>query len=304
MKIEYQKTIKGDVRIQGLGLHTGEMVHVVVKPAPVDTGFVFIRTDMKGENRVAALIENVVATDRGTSIGKGAVVVHTVEHLLAALVGMGVDNAFIEVDGTEMPIMDGSAKYFVEEIRKVGIREQDKERRYIVPKKTVRYVDEDTGSEIKLIPDDHFSIAVKIDFGTEVLSIQEAYMDAMHEFKDRIASCRTFVFLHELEFLLENNLIKGGDLNNAIVFVNKTVSEQELKRLAKVFNKPEVKVRERGVLNNLKLRYENEPARHKLLDLIGDLSLLGRPLKARIVAFKPGHKVNYEFGKKIIESLK
>ncbi len=304
MKKEYQKTVKREVSISGLGLHTGELVNLNIKPAPADTGFIFVRTDMEGENTVAALIENVVATDRGTSIGRGAVVIHTVEHLLAALAGLDIDNALIELDGAEMPILDGSSKIFVEEIQKAGILELDEERRYIIPTEKIEYVDEASGSKIRLIPDDHFSIAVKIDFGTEVLSIQEAYLDKMAEFKDRIAACRTFVFLHELEFLLENNLIKGGDLNNAIVFVNKVVSEQELKRLAKVFNKPEVKVQERGVLNNLKLRFENEPARHKLLDLIGDLSLLGKPLKARIVAYKPGHKVNYEFGKKLLESLK
>jgi UDP-3-O-[3-hydroxymyristoyl] N-acetylglucosamine deacetylase/3-hydroxyacyl-[acyl-carrier-protein] dehydratase len=304
MKKEYQNTIGGELEIQGLGLHTGEMVRLRIKPAEVNSGFTFIRTDAKANNRIPATLDNVVSTDRGTSIGNGNVIVHTVEHLLAALAGAKIDNAIIEVTGTEMPILDGSAGIFVNKIKEAGTLTQDSERKYIIPKTKITYHDEATGSELTLLPDEDLSIAVKIDFGTEVLDIQEAYLDSIAEFNDRIATCRTFVFLHELEFLLAHNLIKGGDLNNAIVFVNKPISQEELNRLAKVFDKPEVKVMERGVLNNLKLRYENEPARHKLLDLLGDLTLLGKPIKGKIIAFKPGHKVNYEFGKKIVESLK
>ena len=303
MKNEKQRTLRGVDSVKGLGLHTGVEVELTFKPADENTGFVFVRTDLEGDNKIPARAEYVVATDRGTSIGNGNATVHTVEHVLAALVGAKVDNAIIEVTGEEMPIMDGSAKLFTELIKNIGTVEQMADRNFIIPKKAVKYVCEDTGSIVELIPDDHFSIDVKIDFETEVLGEQDAIMSDIEVFNDEFSSCRTFVFLHELEVLLAHNLIKGGDLNNAIVFVNKVISEKELIRLAKVFDKPEVKVLEKGTLNNLELRFENEPARHKLLDLIGDLSLLGKPIKAKIKAYKPGHKVNWMFTKKILESL-
>lgn len=294
-----QKTINKPVTVSGLGLHTGASVNLTFKPAPENTGFVFKRTDIEGQPEIAAAVENVFSTDRGTCLAKNEVKIHTVEHALAALTGMDVDNCLIEVDGPEMPIMDGSSKFFVEAINEVGISEQKAEREYFEIDTVLRWDDPENKIELMAVPADDYRLSVMINFETKVLSTQNAQLDKLSDFADEVAPCRTFVFLHELEYLLHNNLIKGGDLSNAIVFVNKTVSQEELDRLAELFNKPKVDVKPEGVMNNLELFFQNEPARHKLLDVIGDLTLAGKRIKGHIIANRPGHAANVAFAKVI-----
>ncbi len=295
--IEYQHTLKKKVSVSGTGLHTGQFGTVTFHPAPPHFGIKFKRIDLAGQPVVEAKAENVVDTSRGTTLSENGAPVYTMEHVLAALTGLGIDNTLIELDMDELPIRDGIAKYFVEAILEAGIAKQDAEREYIIITKEIVFKDEVRGVELKAVPCDHFKLDVKIDYGTEVLNVQYAKLEQIQDFKNEIAPCRTFVFLHELEFLLKNNLIKGGDLSNAIVFVNRAVSQEELDRLAELFNKPKVKVKEEGILNNLELHFPNEPARHKLLDVIGDLTLAGKPIKGHITATKPGHFANTEFAK-------
>jgi len=295
--MKFQKSIKNEITVSGLGLHTGQMVNMTFKPAPENHGIKFQRTDLEGKPVIAAIVENVSDTSRGTTIAKNGAIVSTIEHVLSALSGLEIDNVLIEIDGPEIPIMDGSAKYFVDAIEKAGIVDQKAEKDFFVLDSVISYTDADKKIEIIAIPSREFKVSVMIDFETKVLSTQNANLNHIRQYKEQIAPCRTFVFLHELEYLLNNNLIKGGDLNNAIVFVNKTVTQAELDRLAGVFNKPTVEVKTEGILNNLNLHFPNEPARHKLLDVVGDLALAGKPVKAHIIANRPGHAANVEFAR-------
>lgn len=298
-----QKTLKTPVRFSGRGLHTGLDVNMTVNPAEENTGIVFRRIDLEGSPTVEALAENVVDTSRGTTIEKRGAKVSTIEHIMAAVWAMGIDNAVIDIDGPEIPIMDGSALEYVAGIRKAGIEDHEADRIYYdIHEKTV-FSRPENGVEITAYPDDEFSINVNIDFGSKILGHQYARLRRESDFAEDIAPCRTFVFLHELEPLLSNNLIKGGDLDNAIVIVEDEVSERELEKLKKLFNKNDIQVSQ-GYLNNLELRFSNEPARHKLLDMIGDLALIGQRIRGRIVAYKPGHAANTEFAKLVRKSIK
>jgi UDP-3-O-[3-hydroxymyristoyl] N-acetylglucosamine deacetylase/3-hydroxyacyl-[acyl-carrier-protein] dehydratase len=297
--IEYQCTIKKPVSVSGTGLHTGQQGTLTFKPAPVGHGVVFCRVDKAGKPLIRAHVSNVVDTSRGTTIGTNGIRVYTVEHVMASLTGLGIDNVLIELDMEETPIRDGSARYFVEALLEAGIHEQQAQREYLVINQYHRFDNLEKGFWLTISPSEEFSVDVTIDYGTQVLNVQTARLDNLAHFADQIAPCRTFVFLHELEFLLNNNLIKGGDLSNAIVFVNRKVSQEELDRLAGLFNKPKVQVKEEGILNNLELHFPNEPARHKLLDVIGDLSLLGKRIKGHVRAYRPGHYANTEFAKVI-----
>jgi UDP-3-O-[3-hydroxymyristoyl] N-acetylglucosamine deacetylase / 3-hydroxyacyl-[acyl-carrier-protein] dehydratase len=301
---EKQKTIKNPITIFGKGLHSGDDVKVTFLPAPVDHGYKFKRVDIEGHPIIEADIDHVVDTSRGTTIEKNGVKVRTIEHTLAALSGLGIDNILIELNSSETPIMDGSAKAQVEALLKAEIVEQEKERLYFEIDSNISFVDKDKKVEMMIVPHDHFRVSVLIDYETEVLGTQHATLRNLADFKDEIAECRTFVFLHELEYLVKNDLIKGGDLNNAIVFVNRVIYDEELDNLAALFNRPKVAVLKEGILNNVELRFKNEPARHKLLDLVGDLALLGIHLKGHVIASRPGHFSNVEFAKKIKQHIK
>jgi len=299
-----QKTLKAPVAISGVGLHTGALVNLTFKPAPVNHGFKFMRTDLEGNPIIEADANYVTNTQRGTVLEKKGVKIHTTEHALAALVGLDIDNVLIEMDGPEPPIMDGSSIAFINAIEKVGVEEQDAEREYFEIKEIISYVDPNTGSEIIAMPSDDFSITTMVDFGTKVLGTQNATLKSLTDFKDEIANSRTFSFLHELEQLLDAGLIKGGDLNNAIIYVDKEISSETMDKLKKVFNKDDVSVKPNGILDNLTLHHPNEAARHKLLDVIGDLALLGPRIKGKIIANKPGHFVNTQFAKKLSKIYK
>ena len=303
MKSERQKTIKQDVSISGTGLHTGQKGTLTFHSAPENHGIKFRRVDVERMPVVDAKVENVVDTSRGTTIAQNGVRVYTVEHILASLRGAGIDNVMIDIDCEEPPIQDGSAKNMIEALKSAGIVEQDAEREYLRLKKDVTYVNDKIGCEIKITPADDFKMEVSVDYNSKVLKPQTAVLDSMDDFEKEIAPCRTFVFFQELEMLLKHNLIKGGDLSTAIVFVENFVGEEELQRVAKLFNMESVGVHEGGILNNTTLHFENEPARHKLLDLIGDMALLGKPILGHIKAFKPGHLANTEFVKLILENL-
>jgi UDP-3-O-[3-hydroxymyristoyl] N-acetylglucosamine deacetylase / 3-hydroxyacyl-[acyl-carrier-protein] dehydratase len=301
---EKQKTLAKEITFKGKGLHSGREVCLTLKPAAANSGYRFVRIDLEGRPAIKALAENVVSTSRGTTIQEKGAQVMTIEHLCAALYGLSIDNALIELDGPEVPILDGSSKLYVEGIKKVGIEEQDAEKQYLQIKEKIVYCDKDKGVEITLYPDDNFSIDVQIDFNSKVLGNQYASLRSLDEFEKEIASCKTFVFLHELEPLLKNNLIKGGDIDNALIIIEKPTTKEQLDRLAKLFNKPQIKALPEGYLNNTKFNFQNEPARHKLLDVLGDLSLTGVPLKARIIANKPGHHANTELAKQIRKLIK
>jgi UDP-3-O-[3-hydroxymyristoyl] N-acetylglucosamine deacetylase / 3-hydroxyacyl-[acyl-carrier-protein] dehydratase len=303
-KKSYQKTLNEKVSLDGVGLHTGKSVKLTFCPAPEDTGYRFIRTDLTPAVEIPADVQYVINTDRGTNLEKDGAKIQTSEHVLAALVGMGVDNCFIELDAAESPIMDGSSKFFVEAIESVGLKTQGKYRDEYIVSELISYKDEKTGSEITLIPSDEFQVTTMVDFETKVLGTQNASLDTISEFKDNIAPSRTFSFLHELEMLLENGLIKGGDLNNAIVYVDKPLSESNMDRLKEAFGKDKIAVKPNGILDNLSLHFSNEAARHKLLDVIGDLALVGVPIRGKVFAHKPGHKVNTEFSKKLSQIIK
>ncbi|NQY10385.1 MAG: bifunctional UDP-3-O-[3-hydroxymyristoyl] N-acetylglucosamine deacetylase/3-hydroxyacyl-ACP dehydratase [Flavobacteriales bacterium] len=297
-----QNTIKESVSIEGVGLHSGKTVKLTYVPAPENHGIKFKRTDLEGSPVVDADIDNVVDTSRGTTLEHNGVTVQTVEHTMAAVAGLRIDNIMIELDGPEIPILDGSAKIFMDKLMSTGIEEQNADRDYIVLKKNISYKEDDRGVEIMAIPNDDFAVTVMLDYNSPVLGSQHATLNNISEFNDEISSCRTFCFLHELEHLLSKNLIKGGDLSNAIVVVDRPINEAEMQDLAKLFNHPGMAINKEGILNNIQLRYQNEPARHKLLDVIGDLALLGKPIKGRIIATRPGHKANIEFAKKIREA--
>jgi len=297
---EKQKTIGKPVTLRGKGLHTGLEVELTYKPAPENFGYKFQRIDLPDKPIIHAIAENVVDTSRSTVIGNSSGArVGTVEHSLSALYGLGIDNALIEVNAPETPILDGSAKFYVEALLEAGIVEQEAEKKFFVVKKRFSYTDEENGIELMTFPDEEFSVNVMIDYNSEILGHQYATLNSLAEYKDQIAPCRTFVFFRELEILFKNNLIKGGDLKNAIVIVERKVAQEELDRLADLFKQPRVQVKEQGVLNNLELHFNNEPARHKLLDLLGDIALIGMPIKGKILATRPGHYSNVEFVKEI-----
>lgn len=299
-----QRTIKHAVSISGVGLHTGEKVTLTFNPAPENHWYKFQRVDLDNKPTIDADADLVVDTSRGTTLEQNGARVHTTEHVLAALVGLKIDNCLIQVTGPEMPIMDGSSIKFMELLEQAGIVEQTAERDYFVLTQNLSYEDSHKKVEMLAVPQDDFRVTVMVDYGSEVLGTQHASMYKIDDFKTEIAPCRTFVFLRELEALLANNLIKGGDLDNAIVLVDSDLPEEKLNHLRKVFNKPNVQVKGRGVLNNTKLHFYNEPARHKLLDIVGDLALIGKPLKIHVLAARPGHAGNIDFAKKIKQMIR
>lgn len=300
---EKQCTIQRKVSVTGAGLHTRQCGTLTFNPAPVNTGIRFRRIDLENRPIIEADVDNVIDTARGTTLGKGGVKLYTVEHVLASLRGMGIDNVLIDIDVEEMPIMDGSGKEFVKAIKEAGIVEQSAPRNYYVIKDPITYRNEVLGIELSVEPCDTFQVDVTVKYNTRVLDKQSASLHDLKDFETEIAPCRTFVFLHELETLLSRNLIKGGDLTNAIVFVNKNISPEELDHIAQFFKKPKVEVREGGTLNNVDLYFENEPARHKLLDVIGDLTLIGKPIKGHVKAYKPGHFSNTAFARAIKQAM-
>jgi UDP-3-O-[3-hydroxymyristoyl] N-acetylglucosamine deacetylase/3-hydroxyacyl-[acyl-carrier-protein] dehydratase len=299
-----QKTIAKETTLTGVGLHTGKEVRMTFKPAPVNHGFAFARVDLEGTPVVEADANYVVNTQRGTVLEKLGVKIQTCEHVLAALTGMDLDNVLIELDASEPPIMDGSSKYFVEALEKAGIEEQDSPREEYIIKDVISYSDEESGSEITIIPSDEYQVTTMVDFGTKVLGTQNATLKHISDFKDEIADARTFSFLHELEMLLEHGLIKGGDLNNAIVYVDKELSAETMEKLKIAFKKDSIAIKPNGILDNLTLHYPNEAARHKLLDVVGDLALIGTKIKGKVIANKPGHFVNTQFAKKLAKMIK
>jgi UDP-3-O-[3-hydroxymyristoyl] N-acetylglucosamine deacetylase/3-hydroxyacyl-[acyl-carrier-protein] dehydratase len=298
-----QKTLAKEFSISGKGLHTSCQVSMTFKPAPVNHGFKFQRVDLVDQPIISAHVDFVVDTARGTVIENQGARISTIEHSLAALTGMDLDNVLIEIDNEEVPILDGSSRYFVEAIEQAGVIEQEADREYFVVTEKMVYKNEKTGSEMILLPDNEFSANVLISFDSTVLNNQFASMNSLSEFKSEIANCRTFVFLHELEFLLKNNLVKGGDVDNAIIIIDRPVVQEELDRLADLFHHERVEVKAQGILNNIDLQFDNECARHKLLDIIGDLALAGRRIKGRIIATKPGHSVNTAFAKMISKAI-
>jgi UDP-3-O-[3-hydroxymyristoyl] N-acetylglucosamine deacetylase/3-hydroxyacyl-[acyl-carrier-protein] dehydratase len=305
--IEQQRTLKSAIKLQGVGLHTGEKVTVEICPAPDNHGYKFQRVDLDGEPIIKADVDLVVATDRGTTLEYKGARVYTTEHILAALYGCQVDNALIKIDAPEVPIMDGSSLPFVKAIEEVGYEDQLAVREYLILDEIIPWEDTDKGIEFLAVPDPNYRITVMVDYKSPVLGTQHASMYNIGEFKEHFAACRTFVFLRELEFLATNNLIKGGDLDNAIVLVERTdVSQEELNRLAKLLGKEDLKISIDGigVLNSTKLQFENEPARHKLLDIVGDLALVGKPIKAHILGARPGHSGNVRFAKVLKDQIK
>jgi UDP-3-O-[3-hydroxymyristoyl] N-acetylglucosamine deacetylase/3-hydroxyacyl-[acyl-carrier-protein] dehydratase len=299
-----QKTLKSEVSISGIGLHTGEKVNVTIKPAPENHWFQFKRIDLDNQPTIKADAKFVVDTSRGTTLEQNGGRVYTTEHILAALLGMDIDNALIEIDGPEIPILDGSAQPFVDLINKVGIIEQNADKDYFVLDENITYEDPEKQTEMLAVPQDEFRLTVMVDYNSPLLGTQHAHMYHIGEFEKEIAPCRTFVFLRELEYLAKNNLIKGGDLDNAIVMVDTILPQEKLDEIADLLGKPHMKIESTGILNNLTLHFQNEPARHKLLDIVGDLALVGKPVKAHILAGRPGHKGNVEFAKLIQEEIK
>ena len=299
-----QRTIKSEGSLQGVGLHTGKDVTLTFKPAPVNHGFAFKRVDLEGSPVIEADANHVTNTQRGTMLEKNGVTIQTCEHVLAALVGLDIDNAIIELNASEPPIMDGSSKFFVEAIEKIGIENQEAFREEYVVDDVISYTDEETGSEILVMPSKEYQVTTMVDFGTKVLGTQNATLNHISDFKNDISASRTFSFLHELETLLEHGLIKGGDLNNAIVYVDKELSDDTMEKLKIAFNKDSISVKQNGILDNLTLHHPNEAARHKLLDVIGDLSLIRTRIRGKVIANKPGHYVNTQFAKKLAKIIK
>ncbi len=300
----YQHTLKQEVTISGAGIHTGQSVTMHVKPADPNTGINFQRTDLPGKPVVKADVDNVIETNRSTTIEANGARVGTIEHLMAALMGMQVDNALIEINGEEVPILDGSSQQFIEHLSKVGVEKQHARKIYYNIQHNITFVDNEKKVEMVALPYNDYRINTLIDFNSPILGTQHADMRNIEDFKNEIAPSRTFCFFHELEVLIANHLIKGGDINNAIVVVDKPVTADQVERISKIFHKEDVKVSEGGILNNLTLRFPNEPARHKLLDVVGDLALVGYPFKAHIIANRPGHSSNVKFAKKIKEHIK
>lgn len=300
----FQHTVKEEVSISGAGIHTGEFVTLTIKPAQANFGIQFQRTDLPEKPLIKADVDNVVETNRSTTLEANGGRVSTVEHLMAALMGMQIDNALIEINGGEVPILDGSAGQFVEYLTKAGTEQQKEEKIYYNIHHNISLVDNDKKVEMVALPYNGYRINTLIDFNSKVLGTQHADLKNIADFKSEIAGSRTFCFFHELEALVENNLIKGGDINNAIVVVDKPTDENQVQRISKIFNREDIRVSETGILNNLTLRFPNEPARHKLLDVVGDLALVGFPFKAHIIANRPGHSTNIRFAKKIKEHIR
>ena len=300
--MQFQQTLKKKYSFEGKGLHTGRYAHMTVCPAPENTGIIFIRTDAENAT-VAALAENVSNTTRSTTISQNGVSVSTIEHILSALTGMGVDNAFIEIDNIEVPILDGSAKPYIDAIWADGFVQQDEPRKYIEIKETVEVKNEEVGSIVRIEPAEEFSYDIKVDFNSKVLGVQHAVWNPSVVYAEEIGVCRTFVFFHEIEFLFNNGLVKGGDVDNAIVIVEHPVTDQQISKMSELFNIPALTVRDDGYLSNLQLRFPNECSRHKMLDLIGDLRLCGGFLKAKVTAEKAGHGINTTAAKAVRAQL-
>ena len=301
---EKQRTLANEVSLKGKGLHSGIDVTVTFKPAPANHGYKFCRTDLPGSPVIDAVADHVTETSRGTTLVQGEASVATIEHVLAAFAGMRIDNALIEINGPEAPIMGGSSRMFVEAIKEAGIVELNEDRNYYVIKEKITFSDEEHGVDLIVYPDDHFSAHVLIDYNSKILGNQYAILESIDDFEKDICKSRTFVFFHELEPLFNAGLIKGGDLDNAIVILEKEASQEEFDRIAKLFNRPGINSHKAGILNNTELRYPNEPARHKLLDIIGDLALVGQPIKGRVVATKPGHYANTRLARIIRQEIK
>ncbi|MBT3587264.1 MAG: bifunctional UDP-3-O-[3-hydroxymyristoyl] N-acetylglucosamine deacetylase/3-hydroxyacyl-ACP dehydratase, partial [Flavobacteriaceae bacterium] len=299
-----QKTIVKEVTLSGVGLHTGKSVNMTFKPAPENYGYAFVRIDLEGNPVIEADANYVVTTERGTNLEKNGVNINTSEHVLAALVGLQIDNCIIELNASEPPIMDGSSKYFIEILETAGLIEQEAFVEEYVVKEIISYKDEKTGSEIMILPSEKYELTTMVDFGTNVLGTQNASINEISEFKKEISNSRTFSFLHEIEMLLDHGLIKGGDLNNAIVYVDKELSEETMNKLRVAFDKSDIAVKSNGILNNLILNHPNEAARHKLLDVIGDLALIGTRIRGKVIANKPGHYLNTQFAKKLSKIIK
>lgn len=300
--MQFQQTLRKSYSFEGKGLHSGKIAKMTVLPAPAGTGIVFKRVDLGPDAVVEALAENVSNTARSTTISKGDASVSTIEHIMSALTGMWVDNAIIEIDNVEVPILDGSAKPYIDAIWKDGFQQQEAPRKYIELKETIEVVNE-KGSKVRIEPAEEFSYDIEVDFNSRVLGVQHAAWNPSVVYAEEIGVCRTFVFFHELQFLFANNLVKGGDVDNAIVIVEHPVTDEQVQQMSQLFNVPALEVREDGYLSNLVLRFPNECARHKMLDLIGDLRLAGGFLKARIIAEKSGHGINTTAALKIRESL-
>jgi len=292
-----QKTLRRQVSVSGIGLHTGNEVNLTFQPAPPNHGYKFQRIDLEGKPVISADVTRVVNTHRGTTLQLGEAQISTVEHVLSALSGMEIDNILIQVDGPEVPILDGSAKPYIDAFQSTGLEEQDAEREFFVINEAITYRDEESGTEIMGLPAEKFEVTTLIDFNSPVLGQQYAALEHIEDYPHEIAPNRTFVFLRELEALFDAGLIQGGDLNNAIVIVDRVMNDDEIKELAHKMGRPAVKVEKEGVLNTVDLHFQNEPARHKLLDVVGDVALLGAPIQGRIVATKPGHQANVEFTK-------
>jgi UDP-3-O-[3-hydroxymyristoyl] N-acetylglucosamine deacetylase / 3-hydroxyacyl-[acyl-carrier-protein] dehydratase len=299
-----QKTIFHDVKISGKGLHTGLTVNMILKPAPENHGIVFKRIDLAEHPEIEAIVTNVVDTSRGTVIEKNGARIGTIEHTLAAIAALEIDNLLIEIDAPEAPIMDGSSIMIVDAIGEDNIKEQDASKEYFIVREKIVFEDPESGVELIALPDENYNLNVMISYNSNVLGNQFAKLNSFSDFKKEIAPCRTFVFLHELEFLLNNNLVKGGDVDNAIVIMDRDVSQKELDRIADLFHHEHIKLNgQKGILNNLTLHFDNEPARHKLLDLTGDLVLVGRPIKGKIIATRPGHSSNVQFAKLLYKEM-
>ena len=298
-----QKTLSTEHKFQGKGLHTGKVANLTLRPAPEGTGIVFHRVDLGPDAIVRAIAGNVSSTARSTTITEGNASVSTIEHIMSALIGTGVDNAIIEIDNVEVPILDGSARYFTEAILEDGLVEQDAPKEYITLPREIEVRDEKSGSYIKAIPSDTPSIDLTVDFSSRILGVQSVHWDETTDYPTQIAPCRTFVFFHEIEFLFQNNLVKGGDVDNAIVIVEHPVTDEQVERLSSLFNVPKLAINANGYLNNLQLHFPDECGRHKLLDIIGDLALAGGRLNARIEAFKPGHTINTLMAKAIRDAI-
>lgn len=299
-----QTTIQEQVSLTGVGLHTGKHVTLTFKPADANCGYNFVRVDLEGNPIIPADANLVTDTQRGTSLEKNGVAINTSEHVLAACVGLGIDNVIIELNASEPPIMDGSSKFFVAALEEAGIKMLDAEREEYIVKEVISFSDEASGSEILVMPCETYQVTTMVDFGTKVLGTQNASITHMNQFKDEISDARTFSFLHELEALLQHGLIKGGDLNNAIVYVDKELSPETMERLKGAFKKDNISVQPNGILDNLELHYPNEAARHKLLDVIGDLALIGTRIRGKVIANKPGHTINTQFAKKMAKIIK
>ncbi len=302
--MQKQNTLAASFSLQGKGLHSGLNIEVSFNPAPENHGYKIKRVDLPEQPVIDAVAENVINTQRGTVIGRKDIQISTIEHAMAALYAMGVDNCLIEVNAPEFPILDGSASHYVEEIQKVGLQEQNAARDYYIVKHKVEVKDEETGASIMLLPDDHFCVNTLISFNSPVLNNQFATMNDVKDFPTEIAASRTFVFVRELEMLLQNNLIKGGDLDNAIVIYDQKVSQEALDKLADMMNVPHQNIQELGYINNEPLVFDNEPARHKLLDVIGDIALIGKPIKGRVIATRPGHSINNKLARIIRKQIK